>query len=115
MHNHYFPRLKILRELNSQSQKEIAKVIDTTQQYYGRYENGETPIPIDRLILLAKYYKVSLDYIVELSEMKNDKDINNDEKQLINKYKKLSDKNKGKLEFLAEQLVRQEQKEKPKP
>lgn len=59
----YAQRLKDLREDNDKTQAEIAKIINTSQQYYGSYERGVRPIPFDRVILLAEYYNVTLDYI----------------------------------------------------
>ena len=46
------------------SQKDIAKLLGTTQQVYSRYENGTNEIPIRHLITLARFYNVSMDYIV---------------------------------------------------
>ena len=63
-------RLKHLRENKGKSQKEIAKVLGTTTQYYGRYELGLTEIPLDRAVKLAEYYKVSLDYLAGRTEIK---------------------------------------------
>lgn len=57
-------RLKDLREDMDLKQKQIADIIKTTQQQYSKYELGERLIPIDKLIILANYYNVSLDYIV---------------------------------------------------
>lgn len=70
MNNYYFPRLKDLREDEDLSQEEIARVINTTQQYYGQYEKGARPIPFDRAVKIAEFYSVSLDYIAGLT---NDK------------------------------------------
>ena len=55
-------RLKNIREDFDKSQEEIAKVIGTTQSYYAQYENGKRAIPFERMVVLAKYYNVSLDY-----------------------------------------------------
>ena len=57
-------RLKEIREDRDVSQKDIAKIIKTTQQQYSMYELGIRLIPIDKLCLLADYYNVSLDYLV---------------------------------------------------
>lgn len=57
-------RLKLIREKNKLSQKYIAKILNTTQQQYSKYELGVQLIPIDRLCILADYYQVSLDYLV---------------------------------------------------
>lgn len=59
----YFSRLKDLREDHDLTQAQVAEVIGTSQQHYGKYETGKIIIPFDRVVALAKYYNVSLDYI----------------------------------------------------
>ena len=61
-----YQRLKDLREDADKTQEEIAKIVGTSQSYYAQYENGKRSIPFERMILLAKYYNVSLDYIAGL-------------------------------------------------
>lgn len=61
-----YQRLKDLREDSDKSQEEIARVIGTSQSYYAQYENGKRAIPLERMILLARYYNVSLDYLAGL-------------------------------------------------
>ena len=61
-----YQRLKDLREDADKSQEEIAKVLGTSQSYYAQYESGKRAIPFDRMIILAKYYNVSLDYLAGL-------------------------------------------------
>ena len=58
-----YQRLKDLREDFDKSQEEIAQIIGTSQSYYAQYENGKRAIPFERVVVLAKYYNVSLDYI----------------------------------------------------
>lgn len=57
-------RLKNLREDNDLTQADIAKLLKTTQQQYSKYELGISLIPIDKLNVLADYYKTSTDYIL---------------------------------------------------
>ena len=57
-------RLKDLREDNDLTQADIAKLLKTTQQQYSKYELGISLIPIDKLNVLADYYKTSTDYIL---------------------------------------------------
>ena len=59
----YYKRLKDLREDNDLTQKQIAEIIGTSQSYYAQYENGHRPIPLDRFIILADFYGVTLDYL----------------------------------------------------
>ncbi len=57
-------RIKAIREDRDLSQSEIAKVIKTTQQQYSKIELGKADICGEKLILLADFYKVSIDYIL---------------------------------------------------
>ena len=63
-----YKRLKDLREDAEKSQEEIARVIGTSQSYYAQYENGKRSVPLERMIVLAKYYNVSLDYLAGLTD-----------------------------------------------
>lgn len=65
-----YKRIRELREDNDLTQSKLAKIIHMHKTTYVRYETGEREIPFNIAILLAKFYKVSLDYIAELS---NDK------------------------------------------
>ena len=55
-----------LREDKDLYQKDIAKLLGTSQSYYAQYENGKRPLPIEHLITLCKFYGVSADYILGL-------------------------------------------------
>ena len=65
--NTYSQIIRALREDNDLYQKDIAKILNTTQSYYAQYENNKRPLPIEHLITLAKFYKVSADYILGLT------------------------------------------------
>ncbi len=60
-------RLRDIREDRDLLQTDIAKVLNTTQCQYSLYENGIRSMPIEKLIILAKYYDVSVDYILGLT------------------------------------------------
>ena len=68
-----FNRIKDLREDNDKYKKDIAKLLGISQQYYSEYEKGNRTIPIQHLITLAKYYKTSIDYLVGISDDKDNK------------------------------------------
>lgn len=59
-------RIRDLREDEGLSQAEVAQVLKTTQQQYSKIEIGKADISGEKLILLAKYYNVSVDYILGL-------------------------------------------------
>lgn len=69
----YVDRIRELREDNDLMQKDIAKILKTTQQVYSRYENGVTEMPVRHIITLSKFYKVSADYILGLTDEKDTK------------------------------------------
>ena len=62
-------RLKEIREENNISQNTIAEILHIKQNTYSQYETGARQIPIDLLVSLAKYYNVSVDYLLELTEI----------------------------------------------
>ena len=66
----YIQRIRNLREDNDKTQAEIAEILGTSQTMYARYERGANELPIRHLITLCKYYKVSADYILGLSNKK---------------------------------------------
>ncbi|MFT3951288.1 MAG: helix-turn-helix transcriptional regulator [Oscillospiraceae bacterium] len=68
---YFYERIRNLREDHDLTQTDVAKLLHTTQQVYSEYENGVREIPLFKIIILAKYYKVSLDYITGLSNEKN--------------------------------------------
>ncbi|MCL2177109.1 MAG: helix-turn-helix domain-containing protein [Firmicutes bacterium] len=57
-------RLKMLRKQHKKSQKEIADIIGTTGQTYGKYELGAVNPSPDTLKKLADYFYVSIDYLL---------------------------------------------------
>ena len=65
-----YKRIRELREDTDLSQRQIAEIIHMHKTTYTRYETGEREIPFNIAILLAKHYKVSLDYIAELTDEK---------------------------------------------
>ena len=64
----YIKRIRDLREDNDKTPEEIAKVLGTSQTMYARYERGANEMPLHHLITLCKYYKVTSDYILGLSD-----------------------------------------------
>ena len=64
-------RLFELREYNNLTQKKVGEILGVRQQTYAEWEKGKKIIPLKHLITLAKYYKVSLDYLTGLSNKKD--------------------------------------------
>lgn len=57
-------RLKILREREEITQKQLAQLLCITQQTYSRYETAKAILPLHHLYVLTQYYNVSSDYIL---------------------------------------------------
>ena len=66
----YTERIRALREDQDKTQAEIASLLNVGQKTYSDYELGKTRIPVDSLIVLAKLYNVSMDYICGISEIR---------------------------------------------
>lgn len=66
---HYTERIRTLREDRDKRQSDIAALLNVGQRTYCDYELGKTRIPVDSLIILAKYYDVSMDYICGVSDI----------------------------------------------
>ena len=63
-----FERLFLFREKNNLKQKEVADIIGVSQQTYSTWEVGTKIIPLKHLNELCDYYKVSIDYILGLTD-----------------------------------------------
>lgn len=59
-------RLRDMREDKDLRQEDIAKILNVSRQYYCRYELGQVELPIRHYITLARFYNVSIDYLVGL-------------------------------------------------
>lgn len=64
----HYQRIRDLREDHDLKQKEIAKILNCSQQVYSNYELGQRDIPTEILIRLSEYYQVSVDYLLGLTE-----------------------------------------------
>ena len=63
-----YKRIRDLREDNDLTQKEMAKILNCSQQVYSNYELGQRDIPTDVLIKLSLFYNVSVDFVLGLSD-----------------------------------------------
>ena len=59
-------KLKDLREDHDLTLAEVAEQLNTSYQYYQKYEKGKHDIPTKHIITLCKLYGVSADYLLGL-------------------------------------------------
>ncbi len=104
-------RIKELRKGRRLQQTALALICNTTQQTISRIENNNSDVPTDLLIQLAKYFNVTTDYILGLSDIKRDlnchirvnQEIDN-YYDIVFRYNKLDDINKKTLDVILERL-----------
>ena len=65
-----YKRIRDLREDNDKKQSDIAQYLKCSQVCYSYYENGQRDIPTDVLIKLADFYGVSIDYMLDRTDVK---------------------------------------------
>ncbi|MEI3036545.1 MAG: helix-turn-helix transcriptional regulator [Oscillospiraceae bacterium] len=63
----YRTRIKEVREDRDLTQKQIGQIINKSQQGYNHIEAGRAELKINDLIALCKYYKLSADCLIGLS------------------------------------------------
>lgn len=64
----YWQRIENLRVDNDLTQQQVADILNCQREVYRRYEKGTRELPLSYAIILADYYKVSLDYLVGRSD-----------------------------------------------
>ena len=108
----YYQRIKDLREDSDLRQEDIAKIFNMHKTTYCRYEQGISTPTLDIIVEIAKYYKVSIDYIAGLTNDKGGLHKNSkEENELLSKYNALSDKRKGRVLQLIDMLTEEQQNE----
>ncbi len=84
--------LKVIRIEKNLKQEDVAKILDVARSGYAMWESGYNIIPIKQLIILADYFKVSIDFILGLTN-KNTTIKNTIDKEKIKKRLKEFRKN----------------------
>ena len=67
-----FRHIRDAREDRDLRQKDIAAVLNVSQNTYSQYETGVISLTAEVLLKLAEYYQVSVDYLLDRT---NDPDI----------------------------------------
>lgn len=64
----YTDRFKQIRKEKGLTQNQISMVLGVHEIQYLRYEKGQNEMKLYHLITLAKFYKVSTDYLLGLTD-----------------------------------------------
>ena len=62
-------RIRDLREDADLKQRQIAEYLMCDLSLYSKYERGERDLPLEDAVKLAQFYKVSVDYLVGLTDI----------------------------------------------
>ena len=65
-----YRRIRNLREDRDLKQEDLAKLLNCTQACYSNYENGKRDIPTETLRALADFYNVSIDFLLDRTNVK---------------------------------------------
>ena len=66
----YRERLRNIREDQDLTQAELGKVLNKSQQGYNHIEAGRAELKIDDLVKLCKFYNLSADYLIGITDKK---------------------------------------------
>lgn len=61
-------RIKKLRQQYNLTQTDIAHLISVSQRQIQRYESNSQNIPISKLVILADFFDISVDYLIGRSD-----------------------------------------------
>lgn len=64
----YRERLRAVREDRDLTQAQIGKLLNKSQQGYSHIESGRAELKIDDLITLCRFYNLSADYMIGLTD-----------------------------------------------
>lgn len=71
-------RLESLKEEKDLKSKDMAKELNVNESTYSEWEHNKIPIPTRRMIQMANYFKVNIDYMLNLSSMRKTINTNDD-------------------------------------
>ena len=64
----YRTRIRNIREDNDLTQAEIGRLLQKSQQGYNHIEAGRAELKIEDLVILCRFYNISADYMIGLSD-----------------------------------------------
>ncbi len=103
-------RLRKLRESRHLNQQKLAIELNITQAAVSKYELGLSEPDINMLKNIANFFHVSIDYLVGASDIPIaclKSDLPNDELDIINKYRRLNDKQKAMSQAYMQGLLQE--------
>ena len=103
-----YNRIKDLREDSDLTQEQLVSQLGMHKTTYTNYEQGKHTVPFDFAVTLSKFYGVSIDYIAGLTNNKKGltaSSLSDYESELIEKVRKLSELDKGRVIGTVDNLI----------
>ena len=66
--NTFGQKLKLLRKKRGLTERQLGECLNFSNQFVSFWENGEREPKLDTLIAIAKFFDVSVDYLLGISE-----------------------------------------------
>ena len=98
-------RLKILRTKRKLLQKEVASALNIGRTTYVKYENGDSEPSLSILIELANFFDVTTDYLLERSNIPNQKENQNPELKISEQEKTLLENFRSTTEHGRQRII----------
>ena len=129
----HYQRIRDLREDSDLTQQQLSEKLYMHKTTYVNYEQGNHSVPLEFAVILADFYCVNLDYLAGRTNIKEkfvsdrvkkqrlkecvskkeafEKDLfTYDELQLLEHYRALTERNKGRVEQLVDMLLENQKK-----
>ena len=90
MKTSFTQRLSELRKEDRKTQEEMSNIINVKRSTYGAYERGTVLPPYDKIETIAKYFNVSVDYLMGNTNYRNS-NLSSGEKEVLDVSKVLTD------------------------
>ena len=103
----HYQRIRDLREDHDLTQEALCKQLYMHKTTYTNYEQGKHTVPLDFAVTLAEFYDVSLDYIAGRTNFQKGigrPELSAEELRLVEQFRELSERHKGRVEQLIEEL-----------
>ena len=92
-------KLLELRQQHNLTQKQLCESLNLGRSTYSYFETGSRTPDIDTLLLIARYYNITIEDVMELSKA----DFN-----FLMDYKRLTEENKAELQYIMNYKLRKQ-------
>lgn len=97
-------RIAELRKKLGLTQTRLGEEIGVSQQTISKYENGNENISGDMLLLLSKFFKVPIDYILRKDEEQQQRE-QDDRKEIMELYRDMDQYNRDTWIIMGKRLL----------